>query len=501
MAKLMCMKGPNGLCPCRTCKIIGIRAREGGNNTHYVPYFWDSEPYNPFNLLLRTHDEFIADALAVESAPSKAEAERRAKETGINGLPILASLSSLKFPHSFGHDLMHLISENVIKNLLSFWIGEYKGLDAGVEEYELAPEVVEEIGKECAVAGDTTPAAFGARIPNIATKRHYFTAKSYTLWTTMLAPVLLRGRFSHPKYYRHFLKLVNIFNDCLSMSLERDYVDRDLCRQIAVWVQEYKMYYYQYEDARLSTCPLTIHALLHIPDDILNGGPMWCYWNYVTECYVGFLVRSSKSRRNPYASFARRLHELTQNTAIKILTFVFCGHEQPGLYPTLFGKLLANIYRTRITSLPTSQWQQFPRRLSTGVGSLSSAVGTRCAVLRSPDVDINAHHSRQPRKDERQAAYGQLLELLEFIVVLPESDINKPLLLASIRPVKVPKRSPYPFPVYQDGKFNPIEVVDADDLSCLVARIPANRAGPRVYALYERPGAMGASVGAAPNTE
>jgi hypothetical protein len=45
---------------------------------------------------------------------------------------------------------------------------------------------------------------------------------------------------------------------------------------------------------------------------------MWCYWNYVTERYVGFIVRSSKSRKNPYASFARRIRDIAQNTAIKV---------------------------------------------------------------------------------------------------------------------------------------------------------------------------------------
>ncbi|KAJ6478355.1 hypothetical protein C8R45DRAFT_756195, partial [Mycena sanguinolenta] len=58
--------------------------------------------------------------------------------------------------------------------------------------------------------------------------------------------------------------------------------------------------------------------MLHIPDDILNAGPMWCYWNYITERYVGFIARSSKSRKNPYASFARRIRDIAQNTAIKV---------------------------------------------------------------------------------------------------------------------------------------------------------------------------------------
>jgi hypothetical protein len=36
------------------------------------------------------------------------------------------------------------------------------------------------------------------------------------------------------------------------------------------------------------------------------------------ECFVGYLVRSSKSRKNLYASFARRLRDVAQNNAIKI---------------------------------------------------------------------------------------------------------------------------------------------------------------------------------------
>jgi hypothetical protein len=47
---------------------------------------------------------------------------------------------------------------------------------------------------------------------------------------------------------------------------------------------------------------------------------MWCYWNYVTERFVGFLVRSSKSRKTPDASFARRLREIAQNNLIKVST-------------------------------------------------------------------------------------------------------------------------------------------------------------------------------------
>nr|GAT42488.1 predicted protein [Mycena chlorophos] len=238
MAKLMMMRGPNAVHPCRECKIEGTT---GGGKTNYVP-IWRSggASYDPWHLPRRTHDEFITDALSVDSAPNNAEAERRAKATGINGLSVLATLSSLSFPDSFGHDLMHLIPENVVKNLLSLYTSDYKGLDTGSEDYELEPDAVETIGSACVAAGDTTPSAFGARVPNLATQRHYYTAESYTLFSTLLAPVVLRNRFSNAKYYKHFVELVAIFNDCLRMSIDREYVDVVLRRQIVDWVQKFE---------------------------------------------------------------------------------------------------------------------------------------------------------------------------------------------------------------------------------------------------------------------
>ncbi|KAJ7318397.1 hypothetical protein DFH08DRAFT_971461 [Mycena albidolilacea] len=248
MAKLMRMKGLNTIYPCRACHIRGICDTEGGR-TNY----------------------FIRQAVHIDTAPSDAEAERRSKNTGINGLPILATLSSLSFPGSFGHDLMHLIPENVVKNLLALWTTNFKGLETTNEKYRLQPAVIDAIGAACVTAGDTTPAAFRVRVPNIATQLHYFTAKSYTLWTTLLGSVVLRNQFQQRKYYTHFIELVRIFNDCLALSISREYVDTELRARIANWVLDFEDY----------------------------------------------LVRSSKSRQNPYAS-ARRLREIAQNSVIKM---------------------------------------------------------------------------------------------------------------------------------------------------------------------------------------
>jgi hypothetical protein len=70
---------------------------------------------------------------------------------------------------------------------------------------------------------------------------------------------------------------------------------------------------------RLSSCPLTIHALLHIADSIKAVGPVWCYWAFPMERYCGTLQRSIHSRRFPFASLDRFITETAQLRQIVIL--------------------------------------------------------------------------------------------------------------------------------------------------------------------------------------
>ncbi|KAJ7367131.1 hypothetical protein DFH08DRAFT_949116 [Mycena albidolilacea] len=234
MAKPMHMNGHNVVFLCRAGNICNS--------------------YDPFHLPLCTHDEFIQQAVEVASAPSDAEAQRCSRATGINGFPVLAILSSLSFPDSFGHDLMHLIPENIVKNLIMLWTGDFKGIENDEEDYKLQPGVISAIGDACVLAGNTTPAAFS---------------------------------------------LVIILNDCLSMSIDSEYVNTILRTWIVEWVQLYKKFYYKYESSRLPVCTLTLHVLLHIPDNILTAGPI-------------------KSHKNLYASFSHHMWDIVQNNAIKV---------------------------------------------------------------------------------------------------------------------------------------------------------------------------------------
>ena len=71
-------------------------------------------------------------------------------------------------------------------------------------------------------------------------------------------------------------------------------------------------YYYQYQAERLTACRITVHALLHIVDDIERTGPVWVNWSFVMERFCGLLGQAIKSKRKPYACLNRRILHLAQ---------------------------------------------------------------------------------------------------------------------------------------------------------------------------------------------
>ncbi|QRV82351.1 Transposase family Tnp2 protein [Ceratobasidium sp. AG-Ba] len=323
VAKLMCMKGVNGKHPCRACKIVGIRGVN--TTTHYTPLSrpyaaHDEGPrsYDPLNLPRRTHAEFLRDALHVEKAKTNAAEDRRSRRTGINGLSALARLASLDFPGSFPHDFMHVMFENVLPTLIKIWTRTHKFAKFGTsqEEYLLGPSVWSAIGKACERSGDTIPARFGCRVPNLAGKKTHITSEMMFLFATLLAPSLLFRQFDNDIYYRHFISLVTLISKCCSLEHTRD--DVQYIREgFARWVRKYEELYYKKARDRLMACTLPVHALLHIADDIETAGPVWCYWAFPMERYCGSLARASINPLLPYSSLDRRVRQIAQLAQIK----------------------------------------------------------------------------------------------------------------------------------------------------------------------------------------
>ena len=248
MSFLLKMKGHNGIKSCRQCNIHGLRAPNADGTAHYVPLDRSSHPeagrpliYDLRQLPMQTHEEFLKCAQEVITAPTRADEEKLAKHYGIKGKTILIGLDSLSFPSSFPYDFMHLIYENLLKNLICLWTNDYKDLNTGTGSYTISATVWDAIGTATSKASDTIPSAYSARLGSISKDRSTFTADNYSFWALYIGPILLRWKFNQQCYYNHFVQLVSLIHICLKF----DYTEGDvktIREGFISWVLTYEKY-------------------------------------------------------------------------------------------------------------------------------------------------------------------------------------------------------------------------------------------------------------------
>ncbi|KAL7277981.1 hypothetical protein ACG7TL_007934 [Trametes sanguinea] len=527
ISMVMRMKGHNGSCPCRMCLIRGVRIPDSRNNTLYVPLDRTRHPdvrthpdqvqsYDPDALPLRTHDEFIKQAQEVQFARSAAEEERLAKEYGIKGIPLLSTLPSLAFPDSFPYDFMHLIWENVIKNLMHLWTGQYKGLDCGTGDYAIEPTVWDAIGAASAESGAYVPYVFGPRPPNVASDKTSWTADTRSFWAQYVGPVLLERRFKHRRYYDHFVLLVKLIRRCLQFEITHTEV-AELRTGFSQWVLKYEELYYQYEPERLSTCPLTIHALLHIADSIIKTGPVWAAWAFPMERYCGALQPAIRSRRFPYASLNRYVVDHARLAQIKLLygaqtrahlalrarTFekgkhvpgydscvLLPAHRCSVLVRGVVDKIVGALC-TRFSTIPSSVIRRsLPKEVDKWgkVRILNDGDTIRAAALDRPGedkrdatfvryevlVDRNARFRNASVVLEPRTLYGQLQHIFEVqLSAMPAYGYPlkpTPVVLAAIQTCQVQSSNPS-LDIHYYSRMGATDYVDIQTIQCLVGRI------------------------------
>ena len=123
-----------------------------------------------------------------------------------------------------------------MSNLVLFWTGEFKKLDHQGRGYIITNSIWKEIGAATEACSAMIPAAFGAAVPNIFTKRSQMMAEKWSVWTLYIAPVVLHGRFKKDKYYKHFMKLVKL---CLAFEINQGML-HEIQEGFKLWVQAYE---------------------------------------------------------------------------------------------------------------------------------------------------------------------------------------------------------------------------------------------------------------------
>lgn len=242
--KLLNIKGHNGKCPCRSCEITAVNNPDSHEKTYYVPLSFPKQPgairrtRDPLNLPLRTHESWAEATVQIANASLVKDRKELAMRLGIKGMPALKRVGSIDYARGVPWDFMHLLFENVVKNLVYLWMGKFKGLDAGREDYIIPAAIWKVIGQETVDAVKDIPATFVRSLANLAEDSTYFTAEGWAFWFMYLAPILMQGRFDN-KYYKHLCDLSDIMKSCIKFSLSHTEID-NLEIRIAAWVQRYE---------------------------------------------------------------------------------------------------------------------------------------------------------------------------------------------------------------------------------------------------------------------
>ena len=246
--KLLNIKGHNGKCPCRSCKIKAINNPDSPDKTYYAPLSHPRKQgeqhrfsLDPLHLPLRAHRDWADATAQLANTNLVKDHKALAMELGIKGMPALTRVGSIDYARGVPWDFMHLLFENVVKNLVHLWMGKFKGLDAGKEDYIIPPEIWKEVGQETVDAVKDIPSAFVRSLGNLAEDSSYFTAEGWAFWFMYLAPILLQGRFQKNSYYDHLCELADIIKICIKFSLKHEEID-ELEAHIADWVKEYERF-------------------------------------------------------------------------------------------------------------------------------------------------------------------------------------------------------------------------------------------------------------------
>ena len=133
---------------------------------------------------------------------------------------------------------MHLLLENVIQNLVKLWMGCYKGLDSGKEDFIIPDEIWKQTAEKTAASVADIPAQFVHALGNPYDDQINLNAKGWSFWFMFIGPILLQGCLK-ATYYKHFCLLVDIMKMATQFSLTHTEIDI-LQEKIVKWVKEFE---------------------------------------------------------------------------------------------------------------------------------------------------------------------------------------------------------------------------------------------------------------------
>ncbi|KAJ9092704.1 hypothetical protein QFC20_007305 [Naganishia adeliensis] len=325
-AKVMHFRGTNAKFPCRCCTMEAIRIHSKA--PYYITRRTADDPAVDYaNLPYREHREIMQQAYDIETAPKPGIKKKLGMNTGINGQALISVVGSIRFPSSFPLDIMHVLYENLMKELLSLWEGVYKtgrprapedkqddddtdegeGSDSDSPSTDYIIPKAEWLAMDNELAGSTklTPAQMAPSLAKVSI-RGTWNADSYAYFLMHAGPILLRNRLPLA-HYNHFVRLSELVQLTTQLEISMEQVV-DIESGYVDWVKDFEELYYMYDPHNISYCTGPIHALLHIGHYIREQGPPCHYWCFTMERHGGWLKRQVvKNRKKAIEALSNRV--------------------------------------------------------------------------------------------------------------------------------------------------------------------------------------------------
>ena len=259
----------NGKYSCPHCMQPGKTTKAGKGITHAYPFVFEG-PTDP----KRSHEECLQFA-EIASESGKAH-------YGIKGPCWFTLLTSYDFVRGNCIDYMHCLLLGITKRLITLWFSKEKEK----EDYSAfkSKETVDQRLKRI------KPPLNIQRLPRSLEDLKYWKASELRNFLLFYGPVILR-HILKPKYYTHFLLLSEGIFILLSQSISVRDIERseNLLEQ---FVAEFENLYSE----RYMT--LNLHLLLHLPNNVKDLGPMWCYSCFPFEDANGYLLKLVKGTQS-----------------------------------------------------------------------------------------------------------------------------------------------------------------------------------------------------------
>lgn len=145
---------------------------------------------------------------------------------------------------------MHILFENIMKELLLLWEGKYKAAQitqtvggslgtASNEDYVIPEHTWKVMNAEVSHSNKSVPSQICRGISSLTT-RGFWTAETYSFFMTHLGPILLKGRLA-TKYYQHFLKLSEMARILTQIEIAEDQLEV-VESGMRAWVEQFEKY-------------------------------------------------------------------------------------------------------------------------------------------------------------------------------------------------------------------------------------------------------------------